>query len=47
MIQKLPDGTLLVPMRAEDDDGTVGDALVPCSPGEDGYDKHLAEYEAQ
>ena len=31
-VERLPNGHLLVPMRAESDDGIVGDALVEISP---------------
>jgi hypothetical protein len=39
----LPDGTLLVPMRAEGPDGEIGDGLVPLAPGAPGYERWLAE----
>jgi hypothetical protein len=38
----LRDGTLLVPMRAEADDGTVGDGMVPLDPSSPRYAAELA-----
>lgn len=43
MVPKLqPDGTVLVPLRAESPDGTVGDGMIVVRPGEPGYDEHRA-----
>ncbi len=39
----LPDGTLLVPFRAEGPAGEVGDGLEPLEPGAPGYARALAE----
>jgi hypothetical protein len=38
-----PDATLLVPARAEAEDGTIGDGMMELRPGEPGYDAWLAE----
>ena len=32
------DGSVAVPMRAEADDGTIGDGIVVLRPGDDGYE---------
>ena len=40
---KLPDGDLMVPARAESDDGVIGDGMVRVSPGEPLYEAWLAE----
>jgi hypothetical protein len=36
-VRHLPDGRLLVPMRAESPDGTIGDALVEIGPDHPDY----------
>jgi hypothetical protein len=38
-----PDGTVIAPMRAEADDGTIGDGVQLYRPGDPGYDEALAE----
>jgi hypothetical protein len=42
---KLPDGDLMVPMRAESDDGVIGDAMVRVSPGDPLYEAWLPHVE--
>jgi hypothetical protein len=37
------DGSVTVPLRAEADDGMVGDAIAVLRPGDDGYADALAE----
>lgn len=44
----LPNGDLLVPCRAESEDGSVlGDGMVVLHPGEPGYDGWLREAEKE
>lgn len=43
-IEKLADGTLLVPIRAESE-ATVGDALLEVRPGDPNYETYLSNYE--
>lgn len=38
---KLPNGNLLIPMRAESDDGVVGDGMVEVEPGTEEYEEWL------
>lgn len=45
-IQKLDDGTLLVPQRVETD-GIVGDGIVEITPGHADYARMLEEYERE
>ena len=45
-IQKLPDGTLLIPQRVETD-GAIGDGMRKIKPGSDEYAKFLKEYERE
>jgi hypothetical protein len=35
--QRLPNGKIRVPMRAEAPDGTIGDGMVDLAPGDSGY----------
>lgn len=44
-IQKKEDGTLLVPMRAEASDGTIGDGVVEIKKDHKDYQKYLKMYE--
>ena len=47
--ERLPDGRLLIPMRAESDDGRIGDALVEIGPDHPlfrAWDEHLPPAEA-
>jgi len=46
-VKRLPNGNILAPMRAENDD-TIGDAMVELEPGDkmyDDWDKWLKEKE--
>lgn len=36
--RRLPDGWIEAPVRAEADDGTVGDGVAILSPGDPGFD---------
>jgi hypothetical protein len=38
---RLPDGDLMVPARAESDDGVIGDGMVRVSPGDPLYEAWL------
>jgi hypothetical protein len=38
---KLPDGGLMVPARAESEDGVIGDGMVRVSPGDPDYERWL------
>jgi hypothetical protein len=44
-IQKKEDGTLLVPLRAEAPDGTIGDATIEIKKDHRDYQKYLKMYE--
>jgi hypothetical protein len=37
--KRLKNGNLLVPMRAESSDGTIGDAMIEIKPEDPSYDK--------
>ncbi len=41
LIEKLPNGNLLVPMRAEGPDGLIGDGLVEIGPDHPDYKEWL------
>ena len=44
--ERLPDGRIVVPKRAEGEDGTIGDAMVPIGPDDpdyEGWDTMLKE----
>lgn len=43
IIQKLQDGTLLIPIRIEVD-GIIGDSVQEIKPDHAEYDKYLSEY---
>ena len=45
-IQKLKDGTLLVPKRVEGD-GIIGDAVMEVKPTHEDYDKYLEQYQRE
>lgn len=45
-IQKLADGTLLVPTRVEGD-GVTGDGMLEIAPTHPEYQKYLKEYERE
>lgn len=43
--KRLADGRLLVPARAEGDDGMIGDGMVTIGPGDPGYDEWIAWFD--
>ncbi len=45
-IQKLNDGTLLVPKRIESN-GIIGDAMAEIKPAHDDYKKYLEQYQRE
>jgi hypothetical protein len=43
MVERLPNGNLLVPRRAEADDGTIGDAWFEIGPEHPDYQRQLED----